>query len=276
MLRDVNRTLRLWIVLASSVLAALAASPALGGDSVRAAVHPTVAPSSSTRHVAHVAAHHKHHVRAHRTEPNLHAQPVARASQPAPVRVPAHPRVPRSSHGATAPNVTHRDGGTRTNWAAGLPTTGVNALSIAVLGTCVHQRTRDRLRSVSQPLESRGPPRAGPNESSACRIVRGAHDLPPSASALNLPHGRSPVHRASRTAQPFCPPRLSPWPVASPLATHTCPLEPPFHDARALSRGPASSANSPISAVQGPCAPSEAPERGRVLRRVEPSVRRNT
>jgi hypothetical protein len=214
MLRDVNRTLRLWIVLAGSMLAA---APAFAGYPAHAAVHPTAAPSSSTRHVAHVAAHHKHHVRAHRTEPSLHAQPVARASQPAPSRVPAHPRVPRSSHGATAPNVMHRDGGTRATGAAGLPVTGVSALSIAVLGTCVHQRTRDRLRSVSQPLESRGPPRAGPTESSACSIVRGAHDLPPcqrpEPSARKV--ARSPATALS-ALQP-APAALGPAPARDPL-----------------------------------------------------------
>ena len=244
MLRDVNSKPGFSISLASAVLATLvvfAASPACAGYPAHAAVHPTAAPSNSTRHVTHdTSTHHKRHVRAHRTEPNLHAQPVAPASQPAPIRTPAHPRLPRSSHGATAPNVTHRDGGTRRGptrggWgAAGLPVTGASAMSLAVLGTCVHQRTRDRLRSVSQPLESRGPPRAGPTESSVCRIVRGAHDFPPSASALNLPLGRSPDHRASH---PFGPPRLSPWPAASPLARgtrakhgspHACPLEPPF------------------------------------------------
>src|SRR5262245_30371069 len=164
MLRDVKTTfgsLIRSIALVSAVLVAPVARAA-----VHPAVRPTPAPSSSTRRVAHVAgAHHRHHVRAHHVETSLRAQHAAPASMPAPARTPARvPRVPRSSHGATAPNLTHRDGGTRASGTNGLPVTAASAQSIAVPGTCVHQRTRDRLRSVSEPLESRGPPRAGPIE----------------------------------------------------------------------------------------------------------------
>jgi len=188
-----------------------------------AAVHPTAAASYSTRRVTHdAAAHHRRHPRTHHTEPNLRAHEVTAASLPA--RVPARPRVPRSSHRASAPALGHRDGGTRTSGAAGVPVSAAGALSIAVLGTCVHQRTRDRLRSLSQPLESRGPPRAGPHATLASRRTRGAREFTVGASAPHPPLGGS--HNSRVSPSPLrVPPHLAPpLPACAPLERRFPPL----------------------------------------------------
>jgi len=175
--------------IASVVLAgALLATSVAGAAPIArpSSVKPAPAPCSSTRHVARASAsagvHHRRHTRTHHTEPNLREHKVTAASLPAPAR-PRTPRVPRSSHRAAAPVISHRTNGSpRTSGSAGLPMSAAGALSIAVLGTCVHQRTRDRLRSISEPLESRGPPRAGPIESSF-RRWRGARESSGDASA---------------------------------------------------------------------------------------------
>ena len=178
MLRDVSKATRFLIgaaVLAGSLLATtvVCAAPA----SRTGAVRPTPAASSSTRRVAHVSGVHRHrHLRAHRTETSLRERPVAAATSPAPARVPTRSRVPRTSRHAAAPTISHRDGGARANGAACLAVGATSARSIAVLGTCVHQRTRVRLRTVSELLESRGPPRAGPTHTFLALPTRGARE----------------------------------------------------------------------------------------------------
>lgn len=184
------------IVVAGALLATSVASAAPIASA--ASVKPAPAPCNSTRHVARASAsagvHHRHHARAHHTEPNLREHKVTAASLPAPAR-PRLPRVPRSGHHAATTVISHRGAGSpRTSGSAGLPMSAAGALSIAVLGTCVHQRTRDRLRSISQPLESRGPPRAGPTESSL-RRWRGARESSGDASALHPPLRGSLSHR---------------------------------------------------------------------------------
>jgi len=163
-----------------------------------ASVHPTAAASNSTRHVAHDSAvHHRRRSqvpRTHHIETSLRPHVVTAASLP--IRLPARPHVPRSSHRTPATITSHRDASTRTGGAAGLPVSAASALSIAILGTCVHQRTRDRLRSVSQPLESRGPPRAGPHTTLAARDSRGAREFSGPA-AQHPPIGGSSIARVS-------------------------------------------------------------------------------
>ena len=169
-------------------------------------VHPAAAPVSSTRQVAHgLSAHHRRHTaRLHRVETSLRTHVVAASSLPAPARKPAHPPLPRTGHRAPDLTLRHRDTGSRTHGGAGLPFAATGTLSLAVLGACVHQRTRDRLRSISERLESRGPPRAGPLHATASRSERGAlDDIPPSASALNHPPGWSPDTRALTHPQSF-------------------------------------------------------------------------
>jgi len=184
-----------------------------------AAVHPTSAASNSTRHVAHDAAvHHRRHARTHAIEPSLRAHVVTAASLPA--RTPSRPRVPHPGRHASALATSHRGAGTRAGGAAGLPLSTASALSLAILGTCVHQRTRDRLRSVSQPLESRGPPRAGPHTTLAACHSRGARESTVGASALHPPIGGSSNSRVSPSPLRV-PPHLAP-----PLPTRV-PLERP-------------------------------------------------
>jgi hypothetical protein len=212
-----------------------------------AALHPMTAASNSTRHVAHDAVlHRRHHAHTRHAEPSLRAHVVSAASLPA--RVPPRPRVPRSSHRAPAPALGHRDAGSRTGGAAGLPASAASALSIAVLGTCVHQRTRDRLRSVSQPLESRGPPRAGPHATLASRDPRGARESTVGASAPHPPTGRS-LHSRVIPSPASGPPHLAPPtpardPLARPDPLHAQRMAPAaVHDARparALRRFPVS------------------------------------
>jgi hypothetical protein len=180
-------------------------------------VHPSAAASYSTRHVAHDAAvHHRRHLRTHHLEPSLRAHVVTAASLPA--RLPARPRVPRSGHRSPAPALSHRDApGTRTGGSDGLPVSTASALSIAILGTCVHQRTRDRLRSVSQPLESRGPPRAGPHATLAARRTRSARESTAGASAQHPPIGGSQITRVSPSPLRVPPHLAPPTPARVPL-----------------------------------------------------------
>ena len=161
-------------VLAGTLFAALlvtssaSAAPAAGGSTLK----PTVAAAgaSSTHRAAHVGGvHHRRHARTHPTEPNLRAHEITAVSLPVPA--PA-PKRPRTNHRANALAIGHRHDGARANGAAGVPVSAAGALSIAVLGACVHQRHRLRPRFVSQPLESRGPPRAGPLSSLASHAAR--------------------------------------------------------------------------------------------------------
>jgi hypothetical protein len=219
MLRDVSHPTRL--VIASIVLVgavSLASAAHATPVSHPAAVHPTSAASSTTRRVAHVTgARHAHHARIHHSEPNLRAHVVTAASLPA--RVPSRPRVPRSNHRAPATVYRHLDTGARTSGAAGMPVSAAGALSIAILGTCVHQRTRARLRSISEPLESRGPPRAGPSFATlASRPARGAREFTADASA---PHPPLAGPRNSRVSP--SPLRDAPHPAPAPAVP--APLE---------------------------------------------------
>ena len=234
MLRNVSRptrTLLTSIVLAGALAVASAASastvtcddPVVSAAPVARATpvarpgtaHPSAAASISTRHVAHDAAvHHRHHLRTHHIEPSLRAHVVTAASLPA--KMPARPRVPRSSHRATAPALSHRTGGTRTGGTAGLPVSTASALSLAILGTCVHQRTRDRLRSVSQPLESRGPPRAGPHATLASCDSRGARESTVGATQ-HPPIAGSQISRVSPSPLRVPPHLAPPTPACVPL-----------------------------------------------------------
>lgn len=234
MLRDVSTPTR--IMIASIVLAgalglasAASASTVTCDDPVVSApvahatpvsrpgsVRPTTAASYSTRHIAHDAAvHHRRHVHTHHIEPSLRAHVVTAASLPA--RLPARPHVPRTSHRAPAPALGHRDAGSRTGGAAGLPVSAASALSIAILGTCVHQRTRDRLRSVSQPLESRGPPRAGPFATLAACDSRGAREFTEGAVAQHPPIAGSHISRVSPSPLRVPPQLAPPTPARDPL-----------------------------------------------------------
>jgi hypothetical protein len=91
-----------------------------------------------------------------------------------------------------------------------------SALSLAILGTCVHQRTRDRLRSASQPLESRGPPRAGPHTTLAARHSRGARESSGRA-AQHPPIGGSSITRVSPSPLRVPPHLGTPTPARVPL-----------------------------------------------------------
>lgn len=261
MLRDVSPPTRL--VIASIVLAgAVSLAPLAHATPVSrpAAVHPTSAASSSTRRVARVAgAHHRHHARVHHSEPNLRAHEVTAASLPA--RVPSRPRVPRSNHRAPATVYRHLDTGARTSGAAGVAVGTAGTLSIAILGTCVHQRTRDRLRSISEPLESRGPPRAGPSFATlASRPARGAREFTADASAPQPPLGGPRISRVSpsplRDAPHLAPVPALPAPLARPFAA--CARDPrPAHpfvpqpDSRCSGApGPTWSARSRASALR--------------------------
>ena len=295
MLRDVSRPTRILmtsIALAGGLCLASAASastvacdepvvnaaPAAHATRVArtAAVHPTTAASNSTRHVSHDAGvHHRRHPRTHHAETSLRAHVVTAASLPA--RLPARPRVPRSSHRAAAPALSHRDAGTRAGGPVGLPFSTASALSLAILGTCVHQRTRDRLRSVSQPLESRGPPRAGPHTTLAACRSRGARESTVGASALHPPIGGSSNSRVSpsplrvrRTSRrPSLPAsRSSARTRFMPSGLPRLPL------ATCAWRAP--SRRSPVPAVRGPMAPRGVPVRGQVLYDDDPSIRRNS
>ena len=293
MLRDVTtptRTVFTTIVLAGALAVASAASAATVncdcGEPVviappaqravhLAAVHPTSAASISTRHVSHEGAlHHRRHMRTHHIEPNLRARVVTAASLPA--SVPARPRVPRTNHHAPALVLGHNSMGHRAGGSSGLPISAASALSIAVLGTCVHQRTRTRLRSVSQPLESRGPPRAGPKATFAARLARGARESTGGASAPHPPIGRSPLSRVS--SSPLCvPPRLA-TPTDVRVSLERLDLLHPQWMAMAGARHPrarrGTHPRSPSPAVQGLLAPRGVPVRGQALYDIVPSIRR--
>jgi hypothetical protein len=121
-----------------------------------------------------------------------------------------------------------------------VPVSAAGALSIAVFGTCVHQRTRDRLRSISAPLESRGPPRAGPHLTSASRRSRVARESSAGASAPNPPLGGSPESRVS-------PSPLRARPRPAPPAHARPPLERPYP--------PSAGAQAAASDARPACAP---------------------
>src|SRR5262245_40797024 len=195
MLRDVSHRARIVVgLVALAGVTLLAPLPSAAPLARPAAVHPPAAASNSTRRATHVT-HHRRHARAHHTEPNLRANEPIAASQPA--RVPPRPHATRTSHRTAATVTSHRDGPARAGGAAGVPVTAAGTLSIAVLGACVHQRTRDRLRSISQPLESRGPPRAGPFTNLASRCSRAARESAAGPSAPHPPLGGSPTSRVS-------------------------------------------------------------------------------
>jgi hypothetical protein len=223
MLRDVSTPARFvltTLVLVGAVsLASVASAASVAQPVAIHTVHPTPAASNSTRHVAHVtgvtSVHHRHHARLHHTEPNLRAHVVTAASLPA--RVPSRPRVPRSNHRTPATVYSHRDTGPRTSSTTGMPVSSAGLLSLAILGTCVHQRTRDRLRSISEPLESRGPPRAGPSFATlASRSARGAREFTADASAPHPPLGGPRNSRVTPTPDH----RFAPVPRA---ASHPAP-----------------------------------------------------
>jgi|KBSSwiStaDraftv2_1062776.scaffolds.fasta_scaffold181075_2 hypothetical protein len=252
------------LALAGALFAALlATSSASAGPAERAAVvKPTTAASSTTRRVAHVrSVHHRRHAHAHRTEPSLRAREVTAASLPMPARA---PKRPRTSHRGNAIATGHRDVGARANGAAGMPVSAAGALSIAVLGACVHQRHRLRLRSVSQPLESRGPPRAGPLSSPASRRPHAARE---SSAGIRFPHpllagsppipGESPLGPVFHTGTPRPAPRdREHVPLERPHPPHTQRVSPA--PARFPSRfplygapGPTRSARSRAAAPHG-------------------------
>jgi hypothetical protein len=235
-----------------TVIGAIVLAGAMLGTSVAGAVpvarpvsaKPTTAPSISTRHVAHeTAVHHHRHARLHHIEPNLRAHVVTAASLPA--RVPARQRVPRSNHRTPATVRSHRDVGSRTSSTAGLPVSTAGALSIAILGTCVHQRTRDRLRSISGPLESRGPPRAGPTATFPAPASRARREPAAGATAPHPPLRGSLLSRVNPS--PLCVrQQLAPPPPAR------VPLERPFPAARAT--GPCARPIAPfLTLYGGPC-----------------------
>ena len=239
-----------------------------------ATVHPMSAASNSTRHVAHEGAvHHRRHAHTHHAEPNLRAHVVTAASLPA--RVPARSRVPRSSHRAPALAFGHRSASTRAGGSAGLPISAASALSIAILGTCVHQRTRTRLRSVSQPLESRGPPRAGPHTTLAARFWRGARESTGVASAPHPPIGGPHISRVSPSPLGVPPHLAPPSPSRAPLERPDV-LQPQQMARQPLTRVRRADPRSPFPAVQGPMAPRGVPVRGQALYDVDPSIRRKT
>jgi len=196
----------------------VSAAPAAHASHVAraASVHPTAAAINSTRHAAHDSAvHHRRRVaRTHHIETSLRPHVVTAASLPA--RVPARPSVPRSSHRTPATVSSHRDASTRTGGTTGLPVSAASALSLAILGTCVHQRTRDRLRSVSQPLESRGPPRAGPHTTLAARHPRGDREFT-GLAAQRPPIGGSYIARVSPSPLRVPPHLGTPTPARVPL-----------------------------------------------------------
>jgi len=234
------------------------------------AVHPTAAASISTRHVAHEGTlHHRRHAHTHKSETSLRAHVVTAASLPA--SVPPRPRVPRSSHRAPALALGHRSMSPRAGGSDGLPISAASALSIAILGTCVHQRTRTRLRSVSQPLESRGPPRAGPFATPAARFALGPRESTGGARAPHPPIGRSHICRVSPS-----PLQLAALTPASALLERPDLLH-PQRLSPVVARGPRPACahpRSPFPAVRGPLAPRGVPVRGQALYDVDPSIRR--
>ena len=204
-------------------------------DAARGAQHGTVrpasTPSSSTRKVTRPPGTHRRHARLRHSDPNLRAH-HPRANALPPTRRPARPRVPPSGRHAPSPQVRHRDGGSRTLGATGLPATATGPLSLAVLGTCANQRDRARIQKALEHLEGRGPPRAGPIDASAVASTRGAPAHLPRARALTHPHGWAPCSRAPHTPHLSSLSRLSPaalvvrpaiWPARPP------PPRPPPH-----------------------------------------------
>jgi len=265
MLRYVSprtRILTASYVLAGTLFAALLvtssarAAPAAGGSTLK----PTVAAAgaSSTHRAAHVGGvHHRRHARTHPTEPNLRAHEITAVSLPVPA--PA-PKRPRTNHRANALAIGHRHDGARANGAAGMPVSAAGALSIAVLGACVHQRHRLRPRFVSQPLESRGPPRAGPLSNLASPLPRAARESTADVRRSHPTHAGSPLHRVNS----------SPVPRALPIS-NTSRSSAPSWSLLASSCPASSRVPRPIPRCTGASGPHGAPGRGRLLRAVDPS-----